>query len=61
VSQSGDLGYTYGTYLMKDGASEVRGTYVTVWRKRPDGRWKYVLDSGNQGLGEAAVDSTRKE
>jgi ketosteroid isomerase-like protein len=61
VSKSGDLGYTYGTYLMKDGANEVRGTYVTVWRKRPDGRWKYVLDSGNQGLGEAAVDSTRKE
>jgi len=60
VAKSGDLGYTYGTYLMKDGATELRGTYVTVWRKRPDGRWKYALDSGNQGLGEVATDSTGK-
>jgi ketosteroid isomerase-like protein len=61
VAQSGDLGYTYGTYLMKEGATEVRGTYVTVWRKRPDGRWKYALDSGNQGIGERVVDSTGQQ
>lgn len=54
VAKSGDLAYTYGTFLMqihgKD--SVVKGTYVSVWRKQPDGTWKYVLDSGNEGLGE---------
>ncbi len=54
VAQSGDLGYTYGTYLMKfkHRDSVVRGTYVSIWKKQPDGGWKYVLDSGNDGLGE---------
>ena len=54
VAKSGELAYTYGTFLMqihgKD--SVVRGTYVSVWRKQSDGTWKYVLDSGNDGVGE---------
>jgi len=54
VAQSGELGYTYGTYLMKfkHKDSVIRGTYVSIWKKQPDGSWKYVLDSGNDGLGE---------
>ena len=58
VAKSGDMGYTYGTYLMKDSTHETRGTYVTIWRKDPDGHWKFVLDSGNQGVGEATPDSS---
>ena len=27
------------------------GTYVTIWKKDADGNWKFVLDTGNQGLG----------
>jgi hypothetical protein len=23
------------------------GNYVTIWKRFPDGRWKYVLDGGN--------------
>ena len=61
VAKAGDMGYTYGTYLMKDSASESRGTYVTIWRKDPEGKWKFVLDTGNQGLGEAATDSSAAE
>ena len=57
VAKAGDMGYTYGTYLMKDSASESRGTYVTVWRKNPEGKWKFVLDTGNQGIGEIKTDS----
>jgi ketosteroid isomerase-like protein len=57
VAKSGDMGYTYGTYIMKDSASESHGTYVTVWRKDPDGKWKFVLDSGNPGVGELSRDS----
>lgn len=53
LSSSGDLGYTYGVYEMssRDGFIE-KGTYVTIWKKQEDGSWKFVLDSGNQGLGD---------
>ena len=52
VAASGDLGYTYGVYEMKDSANTQKGTYVTIWKKQPNGKWKFVLDSGNQGTGE---------
>ena len=54
VAASGDLGYTYGTYVFtskdkdKDGKPIVEyGKYVTVWKKQSDGRWKVALDMGN--------------
>lgn len=50
VAKSGDLGYTYGTYLLSSDSSEQRGTYVTIWRKTDDGKWKFVMDAGTQGL-----------
>jgi ketosteroid isomerase-like protein len=28
-------------------AQEIRGTYLTVWAKQPDGSWKYTHDIGN--------------
>jgi ketosteroid isomerase-like protein len=56
VAESGELGYTYGTYKMKFFSPEGdpltnEGTYVNIWKKDKDGNWKYVLDSGNRGLG----------
>ncbi len=50
VSAGGDLGYTYGVYTYRKRDSLVQGTYVTVWKKDPEGRWKAVLQSGNPGL-----------
>lgn len=52
ISESGDLGYTYGTWTNTDKASGQvsKGTYVTIWQKQKDGSWKFVLDSGTQGL-----------
>lgn len=52
ISRSGDLGYTWGTYQFRvregDAPTAVRhGKYVTIWKKQPDGSWKYVLDTGN--------------
>ncbi len=50
VAASGDLGYTIGRWESgsEDGESAVtRGNYVTIWRKEPDGRWKVVVDIGN--------------
>lgn len=55
VSESADLGYTYGIYSLKPSVSDTvfYGTYVTIWKKQANGGWKFVLDSGNEGLGEA--------
>jgi ketosteroid isomerase-like protein len=53
IAASGELGYTYGIYEMRDRENNVqRGSYVTIWKKQKDGKWKFVLDSGNQGLGD---------
>jgi ketosteroid isomerase-like protein len=50
VSQSGDLGYTYGSYELKHTAmNEVRppekGYYVRVWKRDAKGKWKLVFDT----------------
>jgi len=54
VSKSGELGYTYGVYTLKPKTQDTAlyGTYVKIWKKMEDGKWKFVLDSGNEGLGE---------
>lgn len=51
VSASADLGYTYGVYRLEMADTTSRGTYVSIWKKQTDGSWKYVLDTGNPGLG----------
>lgn len=52
VSSSGDLGFTYGVYELRTDTERQTGTYVTVWRRNKEGRWRYVLDAGTQGTGE---------
>lgn len=49
VSKAADIGYTYGIYTLKSGETESKGTYVTIWQNTDEG-WKYVLDTGNEGL-----------
>ena len=57
VSQSGDLGYTYGVYALhpKNADTVFYGTYVSIWKKQGDGSWKFVLDSGNEGIDSTEV------
>jgi len=52
ISKSGDLGYTYGVYSRKPGDEDTvyYGTYVTIWKKQMNGKWKFVLQSGNEGV-----------
>jgi ketosteroid isomerase-like protein len=52
ISVSGELGYTYGTWKRTEKTTKQisRGTYITIWKKQPDGSWKFVLDAGTQGL-----------
>jgi ketosteroid isomerase-like protein len=49
ASQDGTMAYTYGKYRWtmtgKSGeVQEYRGVFHTVWKKQPDGTWKYVWD-----------------
>ena len=49
VSASGDMAYSYGRYvwLLKDSTgkeNEYKGLYHTIWKKQPDGSWKYSWD-----------------
>ncbi len=49
VSDSGDLAYTYGSYLFTSSDSlgkkiEDKGVFHTVWKRQADGKWRYVWD-----------------
>jgi ketosteroid isomerase-like protein len=49
VSASGDLAYTYGPYTFsaKDAEGKpvaAEGIFHTVWKRQPDGVWKFVWD-----------------
>jgi ketosteroid isomerase-like protein len=49
VSRAGDLGYTTGPWqLLKDlnGKPTAFGNFMTVWKRQPNGSWKFVLDLG---------------
>jgi ketosteroid isomerase-like protein len=51
ISADGSLGYTWGRWTMtardSAGAHQTgQGRYLTVWRRQPDGSWKYVADVG---------------
>lgn len=51
VSDDGTLGYNYGRFEFKaagpDGKEVVRGGwFLTIWKRQPDGTWRYVMDNG---------------
>jgi ketosteroid isomerase-like protein len=51
VSDDGTLGYDYGRYESRrpgpDGKEVVRGGFfLTIWKRQPDGSWRYVMDNG---------------
>jgi len=53
VSVDGTLGYTWGKYRYtskgKDGkTADLVGIYLTIWKRQPDGTWKYVFDGAPQ-------------
>ncbi len=53
IAKSGDLGFTYGIYELKTKDTTLNGTYVSIWKKQSSGAWKFVLDSGNEGISPA--------
>jgi ketosteroid isomerase-like protein len=49
VSESGDMAYTYGKFIFqaKDTTGRpvaMQGIFHTVWKRQPDGTWKFVFD-----------------
>ena len=50
MSESGDMGFTTGPWEFKTDVKDEKpvgyGHFVTVWKKQPDGSWKFVVDLG---------------
>jgi ketosteroid isomerase-like protein len=56
VAQSGELGYTTGPWTLGTATqTAAAGEYVTVWRKQPDGEWKFALDMGVEHSDDAVT------
>jgi ketosteroid isomerase-like protein len=50
MARSGDMGYTTGPWEYKDNILDAKpvafGNFLTVWKKQPDGNWKFAIDLG---------------
>ena len=46
ISAGGDFGYTMGHATLTEDGKISKSRYVTIWRKQPDGSWKFILDGG---------------
>jgi hypothetical protein len=67
VAKSGEIGFTYGTYSLEiKNRGHEEGTYATVWHKDSTKVWKFILDTGNEGLSasdkkeDAKIDKKKK-
>ncbi|MCF8239904.1 MAG: nuclear transport factor 2 family protein [Melioribacteraceae bacterium] len=51
VSNSGDMGWTWGYYKLtiKESGQNRFGKYLNVWRKSENGKWKVAADIGSPG------------
>ncbi len=43
IAASGDFGFSAGPVWA---AGKPYGNYFTIWRKQPDGKWKWIFDGG---------------
>jgi len=50
MAQSGDMGFTTGPWEARADINDAKpgayGHFMTVWKKQPDGSWKFVVDLG---------------
>lgn len=59
---SGQLGYTFGGYTLvtktEDGLRDTThyGTYISIWKQKKDGTWRYVFDTGNPTPGPVTLE-----
>lgn len=52
---SGDLGYTVGTATIRGEHGVHYSKYLTVWKRQPDGAWRFVVDGGNPAPARVAT------
>ncbi len=58
---SGSLGYTFGNYKVitktPDGLRDTTfyGNYVSVWKRKKDGSWRFIVDGGNETPGPVSL------
>lgn len=55
IAESGEMGYTYGFWTLAVQNDTTKGTYLTIWKKNANGQWKYIADTGNNGLKKPEV------
>lgn len=52
MARSADFGYTTGPAKWKTSKTESKvlgyGTFISIWKKQPDGSWKVALDVGTE-------------
>ncbi len=50
IARAGDMGYTTGPWEFKSDINDAKpvafGNFLTVWKKQPDGPWKFAIDLG---------------
>ena len=46
AAASGDLGFTTGPYVADDGKTKRYGHFFTIWKRQPDGSWRWLIDHG---------------
>jgi ketosteroid isomerase-like protein len=50
IASAGDMGYTTGPWEFKENIQDEKpvafGNFLTVWRKQPDGSWRFAIDLG---------------
>jgi len=44
AASSGDLGFTYGYFDLRNDSKGSKGQYVRIWKKQPAGEWKISLE-----------------
>ena len=47
AAPSGDLAFTSGDAIIHIGKDTSYSNYLTVWKRRADGTWRFVADGGN--------------
>ena len=58
IANSGDLALSVGPWVMDLPNATKRqlfGYYATVWKKQPDGSWKFVIDGAGSRISSAPV------
>lgn len=47
MAASGDLGYTVGLGVSRGANGVGYSKYLCIWRRQPNGEWRWVVDGGN--------------